>query len=121
MPNAHMPTTRTLAKLFQALAAKDLSTAEQVATEIAAAEKGRGHHSAAQLLKAALRSNGIRGHRMPEPITGVIGQPRTVAGHRLSSTDTLASCIAASSNVLLESNQGQQEVFSGKQILRKPG
>ena len=34
---------------------------------------------------------------------------------------SVASCIAASSNVSLESNQGQQEVFSGKQILRKPG
>jgi SpoVK/Ycf46/Vps4 family AAA+-type ATPase len=61
-----MPTTRTLAKLFQALSAKDISLAERIATEIATAEKHRGHHSAAQLLSAALRSNGINGHRVPD-------------------------------------------------------
>src|SRR5262249_32821253 len=69
-----MPRTRTLAKLFQALAAKDLSTAEQIATEIATAEKHRGHHSAAQLLKAALHSNGINGHRVPEAATATVSQ-----------------------------------------------
>lgn len=67
-----MPTTRELAKLFQALARADLQSAEGIAREIANAEEKKGHHSAAQMLRGSLRSNGIRGHRLPEAISGIL-------------------------------------------------
>lgn len=47
-----------LAKLFQALAHGDNARAEKVAAEICADEEQRGHHSAARLLRGALRKNG---------------------------------------------------------------
>jgi hypothetical protein len=47
-----------LAKLFQALAHGDNAGAEKVAAEICADEEQRGHHSAARLLRGALRKNG---------------------------------------------------------------
>jgi ATP-dependent Zn protease len=67
-----MPTIRQLAKLFQALSGKDLESADQIAKQIASLEEKHGHHSAAQLLRASLHSNGIRGHRAPEPISGTL-------------------------------------------------
>lgn len=67
-----MPTTRELAKLFQAVSAKDLGAAEQIAKQIASAEEKKGHRSAAQLLRGSLQSNGIKGHRAPEQISGII-------------------------------------------------
>jgi len=67
-----MPTTAKLARLFQSIATRDFESAEQIAKQIAASEDKSGHHSAAQLLRGSLQSNGIRGHRAPEPILGVL-------------------------------------------------
>jgi len=67
-----MPTVRQLAKLFQAVSQGDLQSAEQTAKQIASSEEKKGHHSAAQLLRGSLQSNGIRGHRAPEPISGIL-------------------------------------------------
>jgi SpoVK/Ycf46/Vps4 family AAA+-type ATPase len=67
-----MPTIRQLAKLFQAVAQGDTQSAEQAAKQIAVSEEKKGHHSAAQLLKSSLQSNGIRGHRASESISGIL-------------------------------------------------
>lgn len=67
-----MPTIRQLARLFQAVSAKDLGTAEQIAKQIANLEEKKGHRSAAQLLRGSLHSNGLKGHRVPEPISGIL-------------------------------------------------
>jgi SpoVK/Ycf46/Vps4 family AAA+-type ATPase len=67
-----MPTIRQLAKLFQALSERDLGSAEQIAKQIAIFEEKKGHYSAAQLLRGSLHSNGIKGHRSPEPISGIL-------------------------------------------------
>jgi SpoVK/Ycf46/Vps4 family AAA+-type ATPase len=67
-----MPTIRQLAKLFQAVSGRDLQSAEQIARQITSVEEKKGHHSAAQLLRGSLQSNGIRGHRAPEQISGVL-------------------------------------------------
>ncbi len=67
-----MPTIRQLAKLFQAVSERDLGSAEQIAKQIASFEEKKGHHSAAQLLRGSLHSNGIRGHRAPESISGIL-------------------------------------------------
>jgi SpoVK/Ycf46/Vps4 family AAA+-type ATPase len=67
-----MPTIRHLAKLFQAVSEKDLPSAEQIAKQIASFEEKKGHHSAAQLLRGSLQSNGIKGHRAIEPISGIL-------------------------------------------------
>jgi SpoVK/Ycf46/Vps4 family AAA+-type ATPase len=67
-----MATIRQLAKLFQAVSGRDLQSAEQIAKQIAVFEEKKGHHSAAQLLRGSLQPNGIRGHRAPEPISGIL-------------------------------------------------
>src|ERR1700694_3775384 len=67
-----MPTIRELAKLFQAVSRADLQSAEKIAREIASAEEQKGHHSAAQLLRGSLQSNGIRGHRLAETLSGIL-------------------------------------------------
>lgn len=67
-----MPTIRQLAKLFHAVSEKDLQSAEQIAKQIASFEEKKGHHSAAQLLRGSLQSNGIKGHRAIEPISGIL-------------------------------------------------
>lgn len=67
-----MATIRQLAKLFQALSERDQESAREIAKQIAAAEEKKGNHSAAQLLRGSLRSNGFRGHRALEPISGVL-------------------------------------------------
>jgi SpoVK/Ycf46/Vps4 family AAA+-type ATPase len=67
-----MPTIRQLSRLFQALAERDLPSAEQIAKQIASFEEKKGHHSAAQALRGSLHSNGIRGHRAPEPLSGIL-------------------------------------------------
>lgn len=66
-----MPTVAKLAKLFQAIATRDFESAEQIAKQIAASEDNARHHSAAQLLRGSLQSNGIRGHRPIEHVTGI--------------------------------------------------
>ncbi len=55
-----MPTVDQLAKLFRALAHKDLEAAERVASSIAADEERKGHSTAAQILKGSLSVNGAR-------------------------------------------------------------
>ena len=67
-----MPPIRQLAKLFQALSHRDLESAQQLAAEIAEAEEKKGHPSAAQTLRGALHSNGIRKSRPVEPISGTL-------------------------------------------------
>jgi SpoVK/Ycf46/Vps4 family AAA+-type ATPase len=68
-----MPTIRQLAKLFQAVSGRDVESAEQIAKQIALFEEKKGHHTAAQLLRGALHSNGVKGHRAIEQISGVLG------------------------------------------------
>lgn len=67
-----MPPIRQLARLFQALSNRDLETASLIAAEIATSEEQKGHPSAAQTLKGALHSNGLRKSRPVEPISGVL-------------------------------------------------
>jgi len=67
-----MATIRQLAKLFQAVSGGDLESADQIAKQIASIEEKKGHHSAAQLLRGSLHSNGMRGHRAVEQISGVL-------------------------------------------------
>jgi MoxR-like ATPase len=67
-----MPTIRQLARLFQAVSGGDLESAEHIATQIASFEEKKGHHSAAQLLRGSLQSNGIRGHRAIEQVSGIL-------------------------------------------------
>lgn len=67
-----MPTIRQLAKLFQAVSQEDLQLAKQTAEQIASSEEKKGRHSAAQQLRGSLKSNGIRGHRASEPISGIL-------------------------------------------------
>ena len=65
-----MPPIRQLAKLFQALSHRDLESAQLLAAEIADTEEKIGHPSAAQTLRGALHSNGIRKSRPVEPLSG---------------------------------------------------
>lgn len=67
-----MPPIRQLAKLFQALSHRDLESAQHLAAEIADTEEKKGHPSAAQTLRGALHSNGIRKSRPIEPISGTL-------------------------------------------------
>lgn len=55
-----MPTITELAKLFKALAHKDLGTAEEIAGRIACDEEKKGHRTAAQILKGSLVANGTK-------------------------------------------------------------
>lgn len=55
-----MPKVEQLAKLFRALAHKDLASAEREATAIATEERRKGHTTAAQLLLGALATNGAQ-------------------------------------------------------------
>lgn len=55
-----MPTIDQLAKLFKALASKDLSAAARLAADIAADEERKGHGTAAQMLRGSLVPNGTR-------------------------------------------------------------
>lgn len=61
-----------LAKLFDALAHGDNARAEKVAAEICADEEQRGHHSAARLLRGALRKNGNGVMRFSQPLEASI-------------------------------------------------
>lgn len=67
-----MPTTRELARLFSAVSARDMESAHQIATHIAVLEEKKGHHSAAQRLRGSLHSNGMKGHRPVEQISGIV-------------------------------------------------
>ncbi len=67
-----MPAVRQLARLFKALSEKNLEAASVVASEIADLEAKKGHPSAAQMLRGALHSNGMRKGRPAEPITGIL-------------------------------------------------
>src|SRR6185437_1854841 len=68
-----MPPIRQLASLFQAVSERDIESAQKIAREIAALEERKGHRFAAQLLRGSLQSNGFKGHRLPEPISGILG------------------------------------------------
>lgn len=67
-----MPTIRQLARLFQAVSTKDLQSAEDIAGQIALFEEKKGHHTAAQILRGSLNSNGITGHRPVEQISAFL-------------------------------------------------
>lgn len=73
-----MPPIRQLARLFQAIAEKNLGSAQLIAAEIADTEEKKGHTSAAQTLRGALHSNGIKRDRLAEPISGVLGNGNAV-------------------------------------------
>jgi SpoVK/Ycf46/Vps4 family AAA+-type ATPase len=83
-----MSTVRQLAKLFQAVSGRDLQSAEQIAKQIASFEEKKGHHSAAQLLRGSLQSNGIRGHRATEPISGILTNGNFIEAALSRSHDT---------------------------------
>lgn len=68
-----MPTIDQLAKLFKALAHKDLDSAGQLAAVIAADEERKGHGTAAQILRGSLTTNGARSvmhQQMPASTNG---------------------------------------------------
>lgn len=67
-----MPPIRHLARLFSAIANKDIDSAIAVASEIIDTEERKGHRGAAQLLKGAMNPNGIRTARPAEPLTAVL-------------------------------------------------
>lgn len=67
-----MPSIRQLAKLFKALSEKDLESAQEIAGEIASSEEKKGHPSAAQMLRGALHSNGLRRNRPIETATSLL-------------------------------------------------
>lgn len=67
-----MPTVRNLARLFHAIADKDLQKATSIATDIAGAEEKSGHHSAAQRLRGALYANGNGSLRPLETATTIV-------------------------------------------------
>jgi SpoVK/Ycf46/Vps4 family AAA+-type ATPase len=67
-----MPTVRNLARLFHAIAEKDLHKATSIANDIAGAEEKTGHHSAAQRLRGALYANGNRTNRPLESATTLV-------------------------------------------------
>ena len=56
-----MPRSDQLSKLFRAVASHDLNQPTVVAGEIATAEEVLGHHTAAQLLRGSLQTNGHNG------------------------------------------------------------
>lgn len=55
-----MASINQLTKLFNALAAADLSMAQAIAAEVSQSEEDKGHHTAAQVLRGALRPNTVR-------------------------------------------------------------
>jgi SpoVK/Ycf46/Vps4 family AAA+-type ATPase len=67
-----MPSIRHLAKLFASIGSRDFQSADEAAAAIISAEAQKGHTGAARTLKAALKSNEIRGYRAPEPVTAVL-------------------------------------------------
>jgi SpoVK/Ycf46/Vps4 family AAA+-type ATPase len=67
-----MPPIRHLARLFSALANKNIDAALAVASEIIDTEERKGHRTAVQLLKGAMSPNGIRTARPAEPLTGIL-------------------------------------------------
>jgi SpoVK/Ycf46/Vps4 family AAA+-type ATPase len=62
-----MPRIDQLSRLFKAVAAKDFATAQKLASEIAADEEEKGHHTAAQFLKGSLVTNGKNGAGIERP------------------------------------------------------
>jgi SpoVK/Ycf46/Vps4 family AAA+-type ATPase len=87
-----MPQVRQLARLFRALSDGNLEAASLVATEIADQEEKKGHPSAAQMLKGALHTNGMRKARPIEPLSGI-----------LTDSNFLENALSSeSSNVLLK-------------------
>ena len=67
-----MPSIRHLAKLFASIGSRDFQSADETAAAIISAEAQKGHTGAARTLKAALKSNEIKGYRAPEPVTAVL-------------------------------------------------
>lgn len=61
-----MPSVTQLAKLFRAISTGDLSSAHDIADDLARNERRKGHHTAAQLLAGSLKPNGMRGHGDPQ-------------------------------------------------------
>ena len=120
-----MPNVRQLAKLFKAVSVRDFQSAEQIAAQIAVSEEGHGHHSAAQLLRGSLKSNGIRGHRAPEPILGTVSNggfiesalSRRYSPIRLS--DVMLRCAARRAIELLINETRHGAYLSSKGISRR--
>lgn len=120
-----MPAIRQLAKLFQALSTRDLGSAEQIAKQIASLEEKKGHHSAAQLLRGSLQPNGIRGHRAPEPISGLLTNgnfleaalSRSQSSTRLDDVMLRSTCRGALEALINETRHGAY--LSSKGIRRR--
>ena len=93
-----MPPVGQLAKLFKALAAGDLVSAQAVASDITASEERLGHHGAAQMLRGSLRPN------QPKAANGSNGTPQTVRGVVLHDALTLLHPAAVLSEVRLRSS-----------------
>ena len=86
-----------LAKLFRAIAAGDLVSAQEVASDITVSEERVGHHGAAQMLRGSLRPNQTKGSN------GANGT-HTTRGIMLHDALTLLHPEVALSDVRLRSN-----------------
>ena len=82
-----MPTVDQLAKLFKALAHKDLEAAERLASAIAADEERKGHSTAAQILKGSLSVNGARSVVEPTQHAATNGNAMLLTGALSQRTD----------------------------------
>jgi SpoVK/Ycf46/Vps4 family AAA+-type ATPase len=86
-----MASISQLTKLFKAVAAADMSVAEQIATEISHGEEQRGHHTAAQVLRGALRPN-TRRNGSDDGIPRIVQQAHsTLISSALTAVETNAS------------------------------
>jgi SpoVK/Ycf46/Vps4 family AAA+-type ATPase len=120
-----MPPIRQLARLFQALSHRDLESAQQLATEIANAEEKKGHPSAAQTLRGALHSNGIRKSRPVEPLSGTLTNgsflefalSRNTAATRLKDAMLRPAMRKTLETIVVETRNG--EYLSSKGIRRR--
>ncbi len=116
-----MSNIRQLAQLFKALSAKDLESAEKIAKQIASSEEEKGHRSAAHLLRGSLQSNGIKGYRAVEPISGILSNSNlleTAISRSQSSTllkDVMLrpSCRKALEGLINETRHGQYLASKG--------
>jgi len=91
-----------LAKLFKAIAAGDLVSAQEVASDITASEERVGHHGAAQMLRGSLRPNQTKGSNGANG--GANGTTHAVRGIMLHDALTLLHPEVALSDVRLRSN-----------------
>jgi SpoVK/Ycf46/Vps4 family AAA+-type ATPase len=116
-----MPTDDQLAKLFKALAHKDLETAERLASAIAADEARKGHSTAAQILKGSLSVNGARSVVDPAQYAPTNGNAMLLTGALSQRTNPvrLDSVVLRSSTRLILEELIRE--FAGQAQLRSLG